>query len=264
MAEILPFFPSPLVPASSLPARHRNFHWTFPLASARSPRGLAIVRFDRGFLTNQVLGDLAGRPITVRIAETCVQYPVVDQRFIVFATACVHGKEIAVTEIGVLPDTKENEVEVARIVASLPQSHLSDRLAAAVIVVHRTVRKIERATEIPRFRARSLLDASGDQGDRSTQRRWSHSRHRQTWNCCVALPWFRRYRVPQRTKEAQMIVVQTRKTTTRKLAVTREAWSLLAAAEIRPPLSDVPLPAGKARASDSESQEEQGCTSLKA
>lgn len=151
MAETSSFFPSPLVPASSLPARHRNFHWTFPLASARSPRGLAIVRFDRGFLTNPVLGDLAGRPITVRIAQKpASNTSVVDQRFIVFATACVHGKEIAVTEIGRLPDTKENEVEVARIVASLPQSHLSDRLAAAVIVVHRTVRKIERATEIPR------------------------------------------------------------------------------------------------------------------
>jgi hypothetical protein len=112
---------------------------------------LAIVRFDRGFLTNPVLGDLAGRPITVQMAEKPTpNISVVDQRLIFFATAWVHGKEIAVTELGRLPDTKENEKEVVSIVASLPKRHLSDRLAAAVIVVHGTVRKIERATEIPR------------------------------------------------------------------------------------------------------------------
>jgi hypothetical protein len=112
--------------------------------------GLAVVRFDRGFLTNPVLGDLAGRPITVRtVQKAASDSSVVDQRVIFFATAWVHGKEIAVTEIGRLPDTKENEVEVARIVASLPKLHLSERLAAAAIVVHGTVRSIERATEIP-------------------------------------------------------------------------------------------------------------------
>jgi hypothetical protein len=111
---------------------------------------LAIVRFDRGFLTNPVLGDLAGRPITVQMAQKPTpNTSVVDQRVIFFTTAWVHGQEIAVTEIGRLPDTKENEAEVARIVASLPKTHLSERLAAAVIVVHGTVTKIERATEIP-------------------------------------------------------------------------------------------------------------------
>ena|ERR1700722_1023661 len=122
-----------------------------PLQVLAPVGALAIVRFDRGFLTNPVLGDLAGRPITVQMAQKPTpNTSVVDQRLIFFATAWVHGKEIAVTEIGRLPDTKENEQEVASIVASLPKRHLSDRLAAAVIVVHGTVRKIERATEIRR------------------------------------------------------------------------------------------------------------------
>lgn len=122
-----------------------------PLEVLASLGSLAVVRFDRGFLTNPVLGNLVGRPITVKLAQTpASKASVVDQRIIFFTTAWVHGKEIAVNEIGRLPDTKENEQEVANVVADLPKLHLSERLAAADIVVHGTVSKIERATEIPR------------------------------------------------------------------------------------------------------------------
>src|ERR1700722_2905832 len=121
-----------------------------PLQVLAPVGALAIVRFDRGFLTNPVLGDLAGRPITVQMAQKPTpNTSVVDQRFIFFATAWVHGKEIAVTEIGRLSDTPENEQEVARIVASLPQNHLNERIASAVLIVHGRVRDIARAADIP-------------------------------------------------------------------------------------------------------------------
>jgi hypothetical protein len=114
--------------------------------------GLAVSRFDRGFLINPVLGNLAGRPITVQLTRdaTVGNTSMRGQRLIFFTTAWVHGEEIAVNELASLPDTDENEQEVARIVASLPERHLGDRIAAALLIVHGRVTKIERATDIPR------------------------------------------------------------------------------------------------------------------
>ena len=124
-----------------------------PVRVLASLSGLAVVHFDRGFLTNPVLGDLEGRPITVQLARETVaasaHASTLKRRFIFFATAWVHGKEIAVTEIGRLDDTPENEQEVARIVASLPQNHLNERIASAVLIVHGRVREIARAADIP-------------------------------------------------------------------------------------------------------------------
>jgi hypothetical protein len=113
--------------------------------------GLAIVRFDQAFLVNQVLGELDGRPITVKLAQGGVGEGAVrqDQRFIFFATGWVHGKEIAVTELGrLLSDAKTNE-EVSQAVAALPELHLSQRIASAALIVHGVVAQIERATDIP-------------------------------------------------------------------------------------------------------------------
>jgi len=123
-----------------------------PVPVLASLPGLAVVRFDRGFLVNPVLGNLGGRPITVQLARdaNAVDASVLKQRFIFFSQAWVHGKEIAVTEIGRLADTEANEKEVARIVASLPANHLNERIAASALIVQGRVREIERAADIPR------------------------------------------------------------------------------------------------------------------
>jgi len=110
--------------------------------------GLAVARLDRGFLINPVLGNLDGRPITVRLAqEGAVR---AGDRVVFFATAWVHGEEIAVAELARLPADKKTEQEVARAVAMLPELHLSQRIAAAALIVQGTVTEIARATNIPR------------------------------------------------------------------------------------------------------------------
>lgn len=112
----------------------------------------AVVRFDRKFLVNPVLGNLVGRPITVQLASQApASVPLKPgERLIFFTTAWVHGEEIAVTELAHVADNAANEQEVARIVESLPERHLSDRIRSAVLIVHGEVSRIARATDVPR------------------------------------------------------------------------------------------------------------------
>jgi hypothetical protein len=112
----------------------------------------AVVRFDRGFLINPVLGNLTGRPITVQLVSQAVESIPLKRgvRLIFFATAWVHGEEIAVTELARLADNEENQQEVSRIVESLPQRHLSERINSAVLIVHGKVIRIARASDLPR------------------------------------------------------------------------------------------------------------------
>ncbi len=114
--------------------------------------GLAVVRFERGLLVNPMLGKLDGRPITVRLAQEGAGASAArsGERLLLFTTAWVHDEQIAVNELARLPADKKTEQEVARIVASLPQRHLSERIASAVLIVHGTVTKISRADDIPR------------------------------------------------------------------------------------------------------------------
>src|SRR5947208_2819384 len=67
--------------------------------------GLAVVRFERGFLVNPVLGKLEGRPITVRLAQEGTGASAVrsGHRLLFFTTAWVHDEQIAVTELARLP-----------------------------------------------------------------------------------------------------------------------------------------------------------------
>jgi hypothetical protein len=113
--------------------------------------GLAVVRFDRGFIVNPVLGQLTGRPITVRLAQGGAGTGAVrpGQKFIFFTTAWVHGKEIAVAEVSRLPADDKTEQEVARAVAALPELHLSERIASAALIVDGAVTEIERAADVP-------------------------------------------------------------------------------------------------------------------
>lgn len=112
--------------------------------------GLAVARLDRGFLINPVLGNLDGRPITVRLAQEGAGAVRAGDRVVFFATAWVHGEEIAVAELARLPADEKTEQEVARAVAMLPELHLSQRIAAAALIVQGTVTEIARATDIPR------------------------------------------------------------------------------------------------------------------
>jgi hypothetical protein len=114
--------------------------------------GLAVVRFDRGFLINPVLGKLDGRPITVQLARDGKEFATLakGQRAIFFTTAWVHGEQIAVSELARLPADAKTAEEVTRMVASIPERHLSDRIASSVVIVHGTVTEISRAKEIPR------------------------------------------------------------------------------------------------------------------
>ncbi len=112
--------------------------------------GLAVARLDRGFLINPVLGNLEGRPITVRLAQEGAGAVRAGDRVVFFATAWVHGEEIAVAELARLPADEKTEQEVARAVAMLPELHLSQRIAAAALIVQGTVTEIARATDIPR------------------------------------------------------------------------------------------------------------------
>lgn len=116
--------------------------------------GLAVVRFERGFLVNPMLGkpdELKGRPITVRLAREGAGASAVrsGERLLFFTTAWVHAEQVAVNELARLPADENTEQQVAKIVASLPQRHLSERVASAVLIVHGTVGKLSRATDIP-------------------------------------------------------------------------------------------------------------------
>ena len=113
--------------------------------------GLAVVLFERGFLINPMLGKLDGRPITVRLAQEGAGASAVrsGQRLLFFTTAWVHGEQIAVSELARLPADEKTEQEVTQILASLPEHHLRERIAAAVLIVRGVVSKIERAADVP-------------------------------------------------------------------------------------------------------------------
>ncbi|MFZ1009678.1 MAG: hypothetical protein WAN65_22760 [Candidatus Sulfotelmatobacter sp.] len=109
--------------------------------------GLAIARFDRPLRVNPVLGNLKGRPITVLIAKGGKVSP--GEQLIIFANSWVHGEQIAVVESAQLALNPETERAVSDIVASLPERHLQERIASAVLIVDGVVKSVARAPEAP-------------------------------------------------------------------------------------------------------------------
>jgi hypothetical protein len=109
--------------------------------------GTAVVRLERGFVVDPALGNVEGRPITVRLAKEGAGGQEVreGERLVFFATAWVHGEEIAVVELARLPADEQTEKEVAKVVESLPERHLAARIASAEVVVHGTVRRVVKA-----------------------------------------------------------------------------------------------------------------------
>jgi hypothetical protein len=104
---------------------------------------LAVATFRRAFRVNPMLGDLGGRPITVRLAPGASVLR--GEQLIFFANSWVHGEEIAVIEAAHIPDDAAAEREVDDLVASLPARHLAERVASALLVVEGTVRAVDSA-----------------------------------------------------------------------------------------------------------------------
>ena len=126
-----------------------------------------------------------------------------DQRFIFFATGWVHGKEIAVTELGrLLSDAKTNE-EVSQAVAALPELRLSQRIASAALIVHGVVAQIERATDIPNTASehdpawmRATIEVRETlKGEERPGGRWQAAEQQQAAPRVLAVPGQRRRRL---------------------------------------------------------------------
>ncbi len=107
---------------------------------------LVVARFDRAHRVNPMLGKLDGKPITVLLAKGAAAEP--GQRLLFFAESWVHSDHIAVREHAHLPADDRTEAEVTRVIASLPERHLQERVASAILIVRAAVREVVRATEI--------------------------------------------------------------------------------------------------------------------
>jgi hypothetical protein len=112
--------------------------------SARSE--LVIARLENALHVDPVLGSLDGRPITVLSAQGGELS--VGNRFIFFANGWVHAEEIAVHEVAHTTADAETEKAVAAAIAAVPQRHLQERVASAVLIVNAIVKEVTRARDI--------------------------------------------------------------------------------------------------------------------
>jgi hypothetical protein len=100
---------------------------------------VAVARFERALRVNPMLGDLNGKPITVRLAGGDVR---LGERLIFFANSWLHGAEIAVVEVAHMEANEDTEKEVTEALESLPERHLRARVASAQLIVIGTVREV--------------------------------------------------------------------------------------------------------------------------
>jgi|SRR5882724_7150353 len=97
-----------------------------------APRdNLAAVRIDHLLQSDPALGDLRGRMVTVELLSREELQP--EEKAIFFTLNWIQGGGIAVREVAHLDARQEDDV--AAEVARLPERHLADRLADAVLVV---------------------------------------------------------------------------------------------------------------------------------
>jgi hypothetical protein len=107
---------------------------------------LIVARFDKALRVNPMLGPLDGKPITVLLSKgSSVES---GQNLLFFAESWVHGDHIAVREHAHLPADDKTENQVLQMIASLPERHLQERVASAILIVQAVVREVTRATEI--------------------------------------------------------------------------------------------------------------------
>jgi hypothetical protein len=117
------------------------------MLKALQPRpDLIVARFDKALRVNPMLGPLDGKPITVLLTKgSSVES---GQNLLFFAESWVHGDYIAVREHAHLPADDKTENQVLQMIASLPERHLQERVASAILIVQAVVREVTRATEI--------------------------------------------------------------------------------------------------------------------
>jgi hypothetical protein len=96
---------------------------------------LVVVRVDRGLRVDKALGDIRGKMITVAVKDPKAFQT--GQQAVFFTNSWIHGQGIAVREVE-HADVRVQD-SVAAVVARLPEIHLTDRLRAAVLVVHAEV-----------------------------------------------------------------------------------------------------------------------------
>jgi hypothetical protein len=97
-----------------------------------APRdNFAVVRVSRVMRSDPALGDLRGKLVTVELLDRGNLRP--EQTAVFFTSDWIHGGGIASRELAHLDVTNENEVTAE--VARLPQRHLAERVAEAVLVV---------------------------------------------------------------------------------------------------------------------------------
>jgi len=105
-----------------------------------APRAnFAAVRIDRPLRFDPSLGDLSGRLATVELVSRSALKP--EEKAIFFTLDWILGGGIAIREMAHLETWQEDDV--AAEVAQLPQRHLAERLADAVLVVVADVRHVK-------------------------------------------------------------------------------------------------------------------------
>jgi hypothetical protein len=103
-----------------------------------APRdNFAVVLVDNPMRFDSALGDLRRRKITVALVKSGVLQP--DERAIFFTLNWIQGGGIAAREVAHVNPQQEDEV--AGEVARLPERHLAERLATAMLVLVAEVSK---------------------------------------------------------------------------------------------------------------------------
>ncbi|MBZ5653067.1 MAG: hypothetical protein LAO18_21595 [Acidobacteriia bacterium] len=121
-------------------------------------KNLSVVRIAKPIRTDPALGDLHGKLVTVELLNPGELKP--KQAAIFFALGWIQGGGIAVREVAHLNARQEDDVEAE--VARLPERHLADRLADAVLVVVAEVTDVQptpfdiRSRNAPQWAAATL------------------------------------------------------------------------------------------------------------
>jgi hypothetical protein len=107
--------------------------------AVRPKHKLITAHMDRSLRVNALLGDLRGSIITISV-KTPESFRV-GQSAVFFTNSWIHGKGIAVREVGHVGI--EHQEDVAAEIAKLPQQHLTERLRLAALVVQAEIVAID-------------------------------------------------------------------------------------------------------------------------